>query len=332
MKEFFGRTELGEEANIYRIKSGDAYADISDFGATLVRFYVCGRDIVGGYDTLDGYLKDDSHQGGTIGRVANRVEDAEFFMDGVRYSLPDNSGGCCLHGGRGFDRRMWKVTRHTKDKILLEYTAEDGEEGFPARLDVKVCYTLSGGDLRIDYEAMPHGKTPISLTNHTYFNLDGLGGDILNHEVIIDADEYTYLDGRLVAIGGRVAVSGTAHDFTTPHKIGERIGGDFIGYDNNFVLNKTKIFDFSHKKLHFAASAQSGDIRLSVFTDQDGVQFYIGNFLGGEPDFKGGVKRIRHGAFCFETQSEPNSIRRGEGFYDIGDIYRHTCVYRVERV
>ncbi len=331
-KEFFGTLPSGEAVHKYTIENGKLKAVITDRGATLVSLIAYGTDIVGGFDTLEDYLADTSHQGATIGRVANRIDGARFTMDGREYRLPKNDGENCLHGGVGFDYRMWRVTSHTENSITLEYTSPDGEEGFPSALAVKLSYTLSDCDLIIDYLAAPDGKTPVSMTNHSYFNLDGFGGDIKSHTAKIYADTYTEVGDNLIPTGEHPSVVGTAFDFRSPHKIGERIGGDFIGYDHNFVLKPDTFVLFGDDPLPLGAVVEGERLRLSVFTDQPGIQMYIGNFLGDGPKFKGGIPQIRHGALCLEAQTEPNSVNHGMGFYDKGEFYTQKTVYRIEEI
>lgn len=331
MKITFGKAQDGKEIFKYILKNEKAELTLMNFGAAITSFRVYGTDIIGGYDRFEDYIFDDSHQGAVIGRVANRVGDAKFTMDGVCYHLPKNDGENCLHGGCGFDRRVWEVSELTDNRITFTYTSLDGEEGFPARLDVSVTYTLTDTDLRIDYRAVPDAKTPIALTNHAYFNLDGFGGDILNHTAEIFADRYTEVDSSLIPNGNRPLTTGTVFDLRKPTKIGAHVGAEFEGYDHNFILNPESYELFGDKKLGLAARVSGKKITLSVYTDQPGIQFYIGNFLGGAPDFKGGVKRIKHGAFCLETQTEPNCINKGEAIYERTQVYTHTTVYRTER-
>ncbi len=330
-KEIFG-FQNGKAVELYTLENEKASVSIMTRGATVVDFTVSGTSIVGGFDTFDEYLQDDSHQGAIIGRVANRVAKAQFEMDGKVYHLPANNGVNCLHGGDGFDHRIWNVESVGEDSIVLSYVSADGEEGFPNALAVKVTYTLIGAALKIDYEARPDGKTPIALTNHAYFNLDGFGKDVLNHVAVIHADKITEVDDALIPNGNHPDVKGTPFDFNAPHTIGERIGGAFTGYDHNYVLNRAVNSDKFGKVLTLCAAVNNGKLQMNVYTDQPGVQFYTANFLGGKPDFKGGISRVRHGAFCLETQTEPDCVNHGVGFYDKGQTYRHTTVYEVEKI
>ena len=332
IKEFFGNIPGGKDIYMYTLKSENCEAKLMDYGANLVSFKVFGTDIVGGFDSIENYLSDDSHQGATIGRVANRIKDASFEMDGKKYTLTVNNGKNCLHGGVGFDFKVWNVKEYTDNSILFEYTSEDGEEGFPSRLDVSVRYTLFGTEMIIDYRAIPYGKTPIALTNHSYFNLNGFGGDILDHSLVIYADKYTKVDDTLIPTGERPEVAGTPFDFTSAHKIGERIAKIDGGYDHNYILCPTVYKEYLGKRLGLAAVLCGEKIKMSTYTDQPGIQLYTGNFLGYGSNFKSGVKQVRHGALCLETQTEPNCINSGIGFYDKGEIYTQTTVYSVEKI
>lgn len=329
-KEFFGKLAGGEDVYKYTIANEKIALSVMDRGACVVGLVFNGIDVVGGFDKISDYEADTSHQGATIGRVANRIENARFTMDGKEYKLPKNDGENCLHGGVGFDYKIWNVTSLCDEKIVFTYTSEDGEEGFPSRLDVKLSYTLEGGSLIIDYEATPDGKTPVSLTNHSYFNLDGFGADVKHHKAIIYADSYTEVSDSLIPNGTHPSVLGTPFDFKTAHEIGERFSLDFVGYDHNFVLSPESFESFGGKALGLAAEVFTDRVKMKVYTDQPGIQFYTANFLGDGPDFKGGIKQIKHGAFCLEAQTEPNSVNHGIGFYDKGEKYTQTTVYSFE--
>ena len=328
-KELFGYLPTGEAIDIYSLKSECAEVEIITYGGAIRSFVAYGISIVGGFDTLASYLKDDSHQGALIGRVANRIANGVFEMDGIRYELEQNSDTNCLHGGsRGFDRRVWTVLDYSENSILLSYRSEDGEEGFPNALTVKVRYTLEDATLLLSYEAIPEGKTPIALTNHAYFNLDGFGDTICDHVVRMYANAYSEIDEAMIPYAN-LPVAGTVFDFTEPHTIGERIGGDFIGYDHNFVLAPTVYADIIGHTLPLATEVEGKVLKMNVYTDTPGMQFYIGNFLGNGEPFHGGVAQIPHGAFCLEAQTEPNIINHGEAFYNAGEVYRQLTAYQV---
>lgn len=326
----FGFTSEGEEVLAYTIENDFASICVLNYGCILQDFTVNGTKIVGGYSSVRDYEGDSSHQGGLIGRVANRVANAHFEMDGILYELPVNNGKSCLHGGiKGFDRRMWTLKDRNETSLTFFYHAKDREEGFPGGLDVTVVYKLQGGDLLIDYTAVPDGKTPIALTNHAYFNLNGLGGTIDTHILTIYAEKYTEMDSSILPTGNRPSVIDTPFDFTSPHTVGSRINDTFRGYDHNFILSPKEEGLACGLKLPLIATLEGDTLSMKVYSDQMGVQVYTANFMNGEPDFVGGIKRIPRGAICLETQTEPGAIARGEIFYDKGQTYRHRTVYSI---
>lgn len=335
-KKLFGILDTGAEVYEYTLKNDQAEVSFITLGAAIRTFKVFGRDIVGGYDRIEDYISDDSHQGGVIGRVANRVGGAKFTMDGKEYRLPKNDGENCLHGGVGFDRRIFDVAdvmegdNPSEDSICFTYTSKDGEEGFPGEVALAVSYTLSGTELRISYVAIPSEKTPIALTNHAYFNLCGLGSDVLGHKIKIYADRYTEVGDDLIPNGNRPALFGTPFDLNEWRVIGDGIK-EIGGYDHNYIVKPREFKSWGALSLGLIAEVVGGDLKMQVYSDQPGVQLYTGNFLGGEPDFKGGIKRIKHGALCLETQTEPDCINHGIGFYESGEIYSHNTVYKIER-
>ena len=327
----FGKLSSGEEIFIYTLRSGEAVATVTSFGATLVSLKPFGEaDVIGGYDTLGDYVNDTTDQGAVIGRVANRIEDAEFTMDGCVYMLTANNNGHCLHGGEGIKKKVWSVEEYDGESILLSCYSPDGEDGFPSDLVIKVRYTLVGSALVISYEGIPYGKTPICLTNHSHFNLDGIGDDIYDHEIMIYADSYTEVDERLIPTGERPDVMGTVYDLRKLTRLGDRLNDEF-GYDRNFILAPAVFKDFSGVSVGLGAVVRNGDTVMNFYTDQPGVQLYTDNFYNDGQILRGGVKRIKHGALCLEAQTEPNCVKRGEAFYDVGETYRQTTVYEFLR-
>ncbi len=332
-KIFFGTMPTGESSYLYTLENDSVSLTLLDFGARIQSFRAFGTEIVGGYGSLDGYIADTSNQGATIGRVANRIANAKLIMDGKEYSLTRNSDSNCIHGGVGFDRKLWSLADAGEDFVKFTYTSRDGEEGFPSNLVVNLKFTLSGSAVIMNYEAIPDGKTPIALTNHAYFNLDGFGGTIDNHIATIYADRYSVLDENAIPTGERPEVLGTVFDFLTPHNICERTDENFVGYDHNFILSPVKYECFSGKDTGLAAEVTNNRLKLSVYTDQPGVQFYIANALGlgaNDPLLRDGIKPIVHGAFCLEAQTEPNCVNHGEGIYNKGELYTQTTVYKVD--
>src|SRR5215469_2389485 len=291
-------------------------------------------DVVLGHDTAEGYIPNPPYIGAIVGRYANRIANGTFTLDGKTYTLPKNDGPNTLHGGvtRTFDKVVWDAEPlKGKNGVAFSYLSKDGEEGFPGNLKVTVTYTLTDGNaLILDYQATTDKSTPINVSQHSYFNLKGEGnGDILDHEILINADRFTPVDKNLIPTGELRPVKGTPFDFTTSTKIGARIEDNYEqlglghGYDHNFVLNdKPRQNDLVlAARVHEPTTGRT----LEVWTTQPGVQFYTGNFLDGSVTGKEGHVYKRRYGFCLETQHFPDSpnhpdfpntiLRPGEKFH-----------------
>jgi aldose 1-epimerase len=275
-------------------------------------------DVVLGYDNLDGYLKQNPYFGAIIGRYGNRIAKGLFTIDSVQYTLAQNNIGNHLHGGNvGFDKVVWRAEQLTTANsvgLKLTYRSKDMEEGYPGNLDITVNYILDNDNtLTFEYFAITDKKTIVNLTNHAYYNLTGKFGEILSHELIINANKYLPVDSTLIPLQPE-SVQGTPFDFTSAKTISSDIGADHIqlknggGYDHCWILNE------SVDSLNFAASLYdpgSGRI-MEVFTTEPGIQFYSGNFLDGSITGKGGaIYKFRTG-LCLETQHYPDSPNRPE--------------------
>src|SRR5207237_7208022 len=260
--------------------------------------------------TLDAYLNNMPYFGAIIGRYANRIANGKFALDGVEYRLARNNGMNSLHGGlKGFDKVLWHREQFENNHgigVVFTYTSKDGEEGYPGNLKATVTYTLTDqSELQIEYEATTDKATSVNLTNHSYFNLAGEGnGDILKHELMLDADRFTPVDQTLIPTGELRPVKGTPLDFTKSTPIGARINDNYEqllighGYDHTFVLNR------KDEGLELAARVHepnSGRV-LDVYTTEPGVQLYTGNFLDGTITGKHGHVYNKHAALCLETQ------------------------------
>ncbi|MCL4296866.1 MAG: galactose mutarotase [Anaerolineae bacterium] len=293
---------------------------ITNYGGIVMSLHVPDKaghlgDVVLGFDDVEEYLKPHPYFGALIGRYGNRIADGKFTLEGKDYILAQNDGPNSLHGGlKGFDKVIWDAKPlDTPDGSALEltYLSQDGEEGYPGNLLVKVIYTLTQDDaLRIDYTATTDETTVINLTHHSYFNLVGAGnGDILDHDLLLNAAHFTPIDETLIPTGEIKPVAGTPFDFTRPAKIGLRINQDDqqlkfgLGYDHNWALNS------ADGVLALAARVSepgSGRI-MEVWTTEPGIQFYSGNFLDGSNTGKGGKVYQYRSGFCLETQHFPDS-------------------------
>ena len=319
-KQPFGTTAAGIAVDVYTLtNTSGAKVKIITYGARVVSIEVPDRsgklgDVSLGYDDLQGYEKDSSFLGAIVGRYGNRIALGRFTLDGKTYTLATNNNGNHLHGGlRGFDKVVWtgkgSVVAGTA-RLRLAYLSKDQEEGYPGNLSVTVIYTLTNrNELRMDYSAQTDKATVLNLTNHAYFNLAGAGsGDILNHQIRINALRFTPTNETSIPTGELRSVKGTPLDFTKATPIGARIEEKYeqlisgAGYDHNFVLNKPA------GKLGLAAEVYeptSGRV-LRVFTTEPGVQFYSGNFLSGAIG-KQGLAYPRRSGFCLEAQHFPDS-------------------------
>lgn len=327
----FGHMPDGTPVQEYTLKNGRMSAKILTYGGILQSLFVDGKDIVCGYDRLEDYFNDDSYQGALIGRVGNRIGGARFEMNGKEYLLAKNNNGKHhLHGGDvGFNSRIWTVEEADDEHITLSLLSEDGDEGYPGNLFTKVTYTLAEDAIMLAYNAVCDADTPINLTNHAYFNLNGVGsGSVLDYRVTVAADCITAVDEELIPTGEHPSVEETPFDFRTEHAFGERLSETFAGYDHNFIFANAPMGEAAGLELPHVATFRADGLTMEVYTDRPGAQIYTGNFLNGKPDFKGGVARVARTAFCFETQSEPDGINHGAAPLKAGEFFHTVTVYR----
>lgn len=315
---------------------------IIDFGAIISEIHVPDRDgvladVVLGFDTIEPYLANAAFLGALIGRFGNRIAEGRFTLDGKLYQLAVNNGVNHLHGGeQGFHQVLWQAEPFEKtDAVGVTFTrsSPDGEDGYPGKLDVKVVVELNNDNaLSLQYHAVTDQATPVNLTNHSYFNLAGKG-TILSHELMINADRYTPVDGGSIPTGEIADVAGTPFDLRQSTPVGAGIGSTHAqidigrGYDHNFVLNKE-----AGQALSLAAVVRepvSGRI-MEVLTEEPGVQFYSGNFLDGSAQGKG-RSHAHRSALCLETQhfpDSPNHAHFPDSVLRPGQVYQTRTVYR----
>ncbi len=340
-KEPFGKAD-GKEVSLFTLANNNGVAAmITNYGGIVTRLLTPDKngatgDIVLGFNTLNEYLKAHPFFGALIGRYGNRIKRAKFTLNGREYRLAVNDGKNHLHGGlKGFDKVVWDAEAMEKGDgavLQLSYLSKDGEENYPGNLRCTARYILNDkNELVIEYEAKTDKTTVLNLTHHGYFNLSGEGsGDILDHEIMINAQRYTEFDDETLPTGKILPVKDTALDFTKPRAIGSRIKEMKLGYDNNYVL------DDKGGDLALAArvtSPKSGRT-MEAYTTEPGMQFYTGNYLDGTFTGKSGKKYQKHSGFCLETQHFPDSPNRPEfpsTVLNPGETYRHTCVYKFPR-
>lgn len=334
MCEVFGILPTGETVYKVTLKSGDTTAAVISYGARVISFCPFGHEIVGGFETLSDYVLGGAFHGATVGRVCNRIVGASFTMDGKVYELTKNNGENCLHGGSDpFHNKPWQLLSHSDTEAVFSYLSPDGQSGFPGNLKVTATYKLEGEALYIEYRAVPDKKTPVMITNHAFFNLDSFSGTVMGHKAKIYANEYSEITDKRLPTGRRISVEGTPFDFREPTAIGERIYESPVAYDHNFVLTGEVREELFGDELTCAAVVEGEELRLSAYTNQPGVHFYVLMRVGATaPLYKGGIVQTPFSAFCLEMQIEPNCVNLGRGFIDAGEEYVSKTVYKVDKI
>lgn len=344
-KKPFGEVEK-KQVELYTLTNDKGVVmAVTNYGGIMVSLLVPDKagkmgDIVLGYNDVAGYVKNNPYFGSTVGRYGNRIGKAKFSLDGKEYTLAANNGENSLHGGvKGFDKVVWDAKEVKADNAVgveLKYLSKDMEEGFPGNLSVTVTYWLTNdNEFKLDYLATTDKATVVNLTHHSYFNLAGEGsGDILGHELMMNADKYTPVDVGLIPTGELPAVEGTPMDFKKPTAVGARIDADFEqlkfgkGYDHNWVLNQKKPGEMTLAATVY--EPKSGRF-MEVMTTEPGLQFYTGNFLDGSIIGKSGKAYAFRNALCLETQHFPDSPNKPD-FPSVvlqpGETYKTTTIYK----
>ncbi|WP_288740598.1 aldose epimerase family protein [uncultured Coprobacter sp.] len=335
----------GKNVNLYTLKSKNGMTmQVTNYGGHVVSLWVPDKnghfdDIVLGHNTLKEYIDYEGERfiGCVVGHYANRIANGQFYIDSIRYNIPQNNNGQSLHGGlKGLDQVIWDVDSVTPNKIYLSYTSPDGEEGYPGTLKLNMDYSLTDdNEFIIQYHATTDKPTVINLSHHGFFNLKGEGrGSINDHLLTIYADSITPVNNVLIPTGQLMAVEGTPFDFRKATAIGKRVDTDneqlknANGYDHNWVLDRKSAYD-----IELAASVYepSSGRYLEVFTDQPGLQFYGGNFFNGSGKGKYSPTIDYREALALETQKFPDSPNQPNfpsARLNPDETYRHTCIYK----
>ena len=322
MKRTYGTLPDGRSVEAYTLDNGLLRAEILTYGAALDRLFAPDRhgsmdNVLLTFGSLEERIANSAYQGETVGRYANRIAHARFTLNEKEYRVtPNEEGGNCLHGGGEFSRALWTPGLIEKNSLELTYTSPAGSHGFPGEVRAAVRYTLVGRSLAIRYKAVSSEDTILNLTNHAYFNLAGQG-DILGHQLEINAECYLPVDENSIPTGELRAVAGTPFDFRSPKPIGQDIGAPdpqlmlVGGYDHNFC----NPYFYSAKPARVTVSEPLSGRRMSVGTDLHGVQFYTGNHLPAP-----------HTAFCLETQAWPDSPNQwpDQCLLKAGETYKST--------
>lgn len=340
-KSAYGTVD-GKEVNLYTLTNAKGLVlKVTNYGTIVTELHVPDKsgklgDIVAGYESLDGYLKSTPYFGATVGRIANRIKNGQFQLEGKTYKLAVNNPPNHLHGGKkGWDKVVWDAQPSETPSgpaIQFTYLSKDGEEGYPGNVTAKVTYELTNdNEFKVDMEATTDKTTIVNMAHHTYWNLGGFdSGSIADQELTIYADKYT--PGDPVVPGGAIKpVKGTPFDFTTAKPIGKDlkavvVTGNPIGYDHNFVVNGDA---HALRPVARVRDPKSGRV-MTLEANQPGVQFYAGIFLDGTIKGKGAVYK-QYDAFCLETQKFPNSINvpawKNEVILKPGQTYKHVMIH-----
>jgi len=335
----FGQV-AGRAARVWTIENDWLRARITDYGGVLVSLEAPapggGRDhVVLGFEDAADYAAHRGSFGALLGRNANRIAGGSVTIDGESYALSKNENGSTLHGGAvGFGKQFWTVMSATHDSVALRLVSPDGDQGFPGEVEVTASYRLVGTALHLAFDAQTTKPTPLSLSAHPYFNLDGVGArDCLDHRVEIFAVRFLPTDEKQIPTGEQRPVAGTVFDFSAPLPVGARIRCGNVqlrygrGYDHYYILPQENV---GQLRLAFRAyGARTGRV-LEILTTQRGVQFYSGNNLDGSAPGRGGLYRQSAG-FAVEPQGFPNAVNQ-PGFPSTilrpGEAYHEEIVYR----
>lgn len=323
----------GRIVSLFTLENNRVKIELCDHGARLISWWDKEKqvDIVQGFDSLEGYLNEVRYMGATVGRVANRIGKGTFQLNGQEYHLPINNKGNTLHGGlSGFDMKIFEA-REEKDRVIFHYISKDKEEGFPGNLDITVTYRLLKEGWGYDVEVLSDQDTLCSITNHTFFNLNGQNSDsAMNHLVKIEADEYAHIDQNGLTLPIIEAVQGTPFDFRQFKRVNQDIETSDLqiqwgnGYDHNFLIRGTG--------LRLAATVIGEASAMEIKTTLPCMHFYSANFLEGTACGKAKAAYPKRSSLCFETQYFPNAIQYDcaqKPILKANKRIKHTTEYRL---
>jgi len=342
-EDIFGEFE-GEKVHRFTLTNGKIILQLINYGATITSLKVDGIDVVLGFDDMDGYTSKNGGRnpyfGAVIGRVANRIGNAKFSLDGKEYNLAQNNGANALHGGlRGLDKVMWRSAVNKDGSVTFSYVSLDGDEGYPGDIIYNVSYSVDAeAGVKIDFSGMVSAASPVNMTNHVYFNLAGHksgASGLEDHIMRMCCDHYTPVSDNLIPTGNLQYVGGSVFDLRFPTRLGDVLakcpGGDNNGFDHNFAVS-------GHKDVNIVCRVEhpGTGIWLECHTDQPGCQFYTGNFIPQDDSLKGkeGCVYRKHAGFCLETQKFPDAINQPNFVSCVvrpGQVYNHSVIYKFGR-
>ena len=338
----FGKTAGGENVRLVVLKNDQLEVHLLTYAALIHKILVPDRngnpvDVVLGYPTVPDYERNTDYMGRAIGRFANRIGGAQFPLYEETVHVTANENGNCLHSGlHGFGATLFDVepTAGENDSVTMTASSPDGTDGFPGNVELEIQYKLVKSGLMIHYTATTDAPTVCSLTNHSYFNLNGhASGTALGHRVSVDADAYLETDDGSIPTGRRIPVAGTPMDFTEEKTLGLDIGADYPalnqggGYDHCYILRDTGL-----RHAAWVTGPQTG-IRMEVLTTLPGMQLYSANSLAPVTDCKDGAHYQKRDAVCLETEEFPDAPNHPD-FPDTTVLpdtpYSSTTIYRFD--
>lgn len=344
--ENFAREYDGKKTALYTLSNANGMeVCVTNFGGRIVSIMAPDRDgnlrdVVLGLDSVAAYFPENNLTdfGASIGRYANRINQGRIVLDGDTIQLPQNNFGHCLHGGpTGWQYKVYDASQPNDSTVVLTLQSPDGDNNFPGNVTATVTYTLTADNaIDIDYKAETDKKTVVNMTNHSYFNLSGNPDNQITDNILyINAADFTPVDSTYMTTGEILPVKDTPMDFTTPKAVGQDIAVDFQqlkngnGYDHNWVLSTGGDINVPAATL---VSPESG-IKLTVYTDEPGIQVYSGNFLDGTITGKQGKIYNQRTGICLETQHYPDSPNKPEWpsvVLEPGQTYSSHCIFKFD--
>ena len=331
----------GKDIYWITLRNGNTVIRITNLGCIITAIHTPDRqgvrkNIVAGFEEPGDYERNPYYFGCVVGRTINRIGGGKFPLNGDSIQLSQNNGDNHLHGGfEGFDKKVWDITGVIQTKgevgVIFSYTSRDGEEGYPGNLEVQVKYVLTPENrLQMEYKAVTDKRTPVNLSNHSYFNLTGFDNPLItDHLLKVHAKRYTEKNEFNLPTGRILPLDGTPLDFSTPRRIGQHIDRFPLdkGFDHNYVLDRALPAGLSPAaELYDPSSGR----QLRIMTDRPGIQVYTANWWDGSLHTPDGRHYVQHGAVALETQAFPDSPNHAD-FPDIilepGDTYRATTVF-----
>ncbi len=312
---------------------------IMNYGATITSITIPAKqggvkEIACGFDKFESYFSDEykanaPYFGCTVGRYCSQIKDAKFTMDGKEYKLAEMVGTNNLHGGLvGFDKKVWKAKEVGAAAVEMSLLSKDMEEGFPGDVEVTVTFTLTNdNEIKIDYKGVPNKKTPLAMTNHTYFNLSGFADDILGHKATVLTGKKQECDETGAGTGKVVNLDGAPDDLRKGKLIGEAHKAMGSGFENFYITEA----NFKLTKVAEVEYPADGT-KLEVSTTEPTMLLYTGKYTADNLKRENGLQYGQYRGFCLEThrtQNGPNISGSPKTFTGAGETFESTTIFKL---